>query len=105
MLLQMPVVLRGIRLGEVESVLLDVDEPRILGFDVRCGDGGNRFLPFGATRRRNGVLEVDSALTLLEASELAFYRTHGRSLAAAPDLGDAVVEPGGVLVIPLRPRC
>ena len=104
-LLQKPVILRGIRLGEVESLLLDADEPRILGFDVRCGDGGNRFLPFAAARRRDGVIEVDSALTLLEGSELAFYQRRGRSLAVAPDLAEAVVEPGGALVIPLRPRC
>jgi hypothetical protein len=100
-LLRTPVVLRGIRLGEVESVLLDADEPRILGFDVLCGDGGNRFLPFGAARRRDGVIEVDSALTLLEARELEFYRSRGRSLATAPELGDAVVHEGGALVTPI----
>ena len=104
-MLQKPVLLRGIRLGEVEGLLLDAEEPRIIGFDIRCGDGANRFLPFAATRRRDGVIEIDSALTLLEASELEFYRRRGRSLAVAPDLADAVVEAGGALVVPLRPRC
>ena len=51
------------------------------------------------------MIEIDSALTLLEASELEFYRRRGRSLAVAPDLADAVVEAGGALVVPLRPRC
>jgi hypothetical protein len=100
-LLRQPVVLRGIRLGEIEAVLLDAAEPRVLGFDVLCGDGKSRFLPFGAARPREGAVEIDSSLTLLEARELAFYRERGRSLAAAPELGDAVVEPDGGLVTPL----
>ena len=95
----MPVVLRGIRLGEVESVLLDAEEPRILGFDVLCGDGANRFLPFGASRPRAGAIETDSSLTLLESRELDFYRLRGRSLAAAPELADALVDAEGALVV------
>lgn len=94
-------VLRGIRLGEIEGILLDADEPRILGFDVICGDGANRFLPFGAARPRNGAVEIDSALTLLEARELEFYRQRGRTLAAAPELADALVDEAGALVTPL----
>jgi hypothetical protein len=104
-LLRQPVVLRGIRLGEIESILLDAEEPRVLGFDVLCGDGANRFLPFGAARPRAGAIEIDSSLTLLEARELAFYRERGRSLAAAPELGDAIVEADGYLVTPLSAAC
>jgi hypothetical protein len=103
-LLRLPVVLRGIRLGEVETVLLDAEEPRILGFDVLCGDGANRFLPFGAARMHDGVVETESSLTLLEPRELDFYRARGRSLAAAPELADAVVDPAGALVVPLSAR-
>jgi hypothetical protein len=95
------VVLRGIRLGEIEGVLLDAEEPRVLGFDVLCGDGANRFLPFGAARPREGAIEIDSSLTLLDAPELEFYRERGRSLAAVPELGDAIVEASGALVPPL----
>jgi hypothetical protein len=98
------VVLRGIRLGEIENVVLDGEEPRVLGFDVLCGDGMNRFLPFGAARRRDGIVEVDSSLTLLEGRALDFYLSRGRSLAAAPELADAVVEQGGALVRPLSAR-
>lgn len=94
-------VLRGIRLGEIEGILLDADEPRILGFDVLCGDGANRFLPFGAARPRDGAVEIDSSLTLLEARELEFYGQRGRTLAAAPELGDALVGEAGTLVTPL----
>jgi PRC-barrel domain len=100
-LLRQPVVLRGLRLGEIENVLLDAEEPRVLGFDILCGDGGNRFLPFGAARPHNGAIEIDSSLTLLEARELEFYRQRGRSLAAAPELADAIVGVDGALATPL----
>ena len=41
MLLRVPVLTRGIRLGEVENVLLDAEEPRILGLEIHCGDGAS----------------------------------------------------------------
>jgi hypothetical protein len=50
-------------------------------------------------------VELDSALTLLDPAELQFYRANGRSLASAPALGEAIVEPDGVLVVPLAARC
>lgn len=92
---------RGIRLGEVENVLLDAEEPRILGFEVRCGDDSSRFLPFTTARRAAHGIEVDSTFMLLDARELEFYRAHGRTLASVPELADARIEPDGALVIPL----
>jgi hypothetical protein len=103
-LLRAPVLTRGIRLGEVESVLLDAAEPRILGLEVRCGDGANRFLPFSTARRGDHGIEIDSTFTLLDARELVFYRAHGRSLASVPELAEARIEPDGALVIPLSAR-
>lgn len=97
--------MRGIRLGEVDSVLLDADEARVLGFDVLCGDGSNRFLPFATARFGRGRIEIDSTLTLLDERELEFYRSRGRSLVRAPELSDAVVDGNGGLVIPLSGRC
>jgi hypothetical protein len=104
-LLRAPVLVRGIRLGEVENVILDAEVARILGLDVLCGDGFNRFLPFATARLNGTAVETDSALTLLDRRELDFYRANGRTLAAAPELADAVVEPGGALVVPLPARC
>lgn len=98
-------LVRGIRLGEVEAVLLDADAPRVIGLDVLCGDGANRFLPFSTARSNGTGIEIDSTLTLLDERELQFYRARGRSLAAAPELADAVVEPGGALTVPLSTRC
>ncbi|MGZ8783516.1 MAG: hypothetical protein ACXWZB_08475 [Gaiellaceae bacterium] len=105
MLLREPVLVRGIRLGEVESVLLDSTEARILGFDVLCGDGANRFLPFATARKGAHGIEIDSALTLLGARELEFYRSRSRSLASAPEFADARIEADGALVLPLSARC
>jgi len=99
------VLVRGIRLGEVEGVLLDADAPRILGFDVLCGDGANRFLPYSTARPNGNGIEIDSALTLLDARELEFYRERGRPLARVPELADALVELGGALVVPGTARC
>ena len=81
-LLNRRVVLRGIELGRVADVILELEADRPLGLDVACGDGANRFLPMAAIARRGEEIEVDSPLTLLEPAELAFYRLHGRSLRA-----------------------
>ena len=103
-MLRTPVLTRGIRLGEVENVLLDVEEPRILGLEVRCGDGASRFLPFATARRSNLGIEIDSTFTLLDARELEFYRAHGRTLASVSELAEARIEPDGALAIPLSAR-
>jgi len=105
MLVRAPVLVRGIRLGEVEAVLLDPLAPRILGLDVRCGDGTNRFLPYTTARVRGERIEIDSTLTLLDEQELAFYRSRGRPLTAVPELVDALVAPDGGLEGPLPARC
>jgi hypothetical protein len=104
-LLRAPVFVRGIRLGEVESVLLDASAPRILGLDVLCGDGTNRFLPYSIARPAGQAIEIDSTLTLLDERELEFYRSRGRPLAAVPELAEALVESDGELVVPFPARC
>jgi sporulation protein YlmC with PRC-barrel domain len=64
MLLRVPVLTRGIRLGEVENVILDAEEPRILGLEVHCGDGARRFLPFATARRAEHRIGPDGALVI-----------------------------------------
>jgi hypothetical protein len=104
-LVRAPVFVRGIRLGEVENVLLHANAPRILGLDVLCGDGSNRFLPFAAARLGSEAIEVGNALALLDGQEVDFYRSRGRSLASVPELADALVARDGGLVVPLPARC
>ena len=103
-LLRVPVLTRGIRLGEVGSVLLDAEEPRILGLEVLCGDGASRFLPFSTARRGSQGIEIDSTFTLLDSRELEFYRAHSRPLGSVPDLAHARIEPDGALLVPLSPQ-
>ncbi|HEY7793429.1 MAG TPA: PRC-barrel domain-containing protein [Gaiellaceae bacterium] len=100
-----PVFVRGIRLGEVENVLLDEEASRILGLEVFCGDGSSRFLPYSTAHATGSGLEVASTLTLLDARELDFYRRRGRTFASVPELADAVVGPEGTLIVPLEARC
>jgi hypothetical protein len=104
-LVRAPVFVRGIRLGEVENVLIHAETPRILGLDVLCGDGANRFLPYAAARLTGTAIEVGNALTLLDEEELEFYRRRGRALTAVPELADAHVTADGALVVPFPARC
>jgi hypothetical protein len=77
------VVTDGIELGRVVDVILDESGQRPVGFDVLCGDGSHRFLPFAIAHVRDEDVEVDSSLMLLEREQLDFYRAHGRALRSA----------------------
>jgi len=89
-LLQLPVRLRGIRLGGPVDLLLDPTEWRALGLVVLCGDESTRFLVFAAVDLREDAIDVPSALLLLE--DVEFYRHRSRSLRGL--LGDVVVSGG-----------
>ena len=78
-LLNRRVVTRGIELGRVVDVILD-QAGRPIGLDVRCRDGGRRFLPLATARIDKEYVEVDSPLMLLETDQLDFYRFRGRAL-------------------------
>jgi len=94
-LLQLPVRLNGIRLGQPVDLLLDPAEWRALGFVVHCGDGSSRFLVFAAADLREDAIDVSSALLLLE--DVEFYRDRSRSLRdlLGTELRDLLVTPGG----------
>jgi sporulation protein YlmC with PRC-barrel domain len=85
--------MHGIELGRAVDVVLDLDAGRVLGLEVRCGDGAARFLPLAATRVHDGEIAIGSPLILLD--EIAFYRTRGRSLGALR--GAEVNSAGGAL--------
>lgn len=96
-LLQLPVQLRGIRLGRPVDLLLDPAEWRALGFVVLCGDESSRFLVFAAADLREEAIGLPSALVLLE--DVEFYRDRSRSLRAllAGELRDLLVRPDGTV--------
>jgi hypothetical protein len=77
-LLQLPVQLHGIKLGQPVDVLLDEDGTTVLGIVVLCGDDVERFLALPAADIRADEIAVDSAFLLLE--DVDFYRQRGRSL-------------------------
>jgi hypothetical protein len=89
-LLQLPVRLRGIRLGRPVDLLLDAAEWRALGFVVLCGDESLRFLVFPGAELEDDAIHVRSALVLLE--DVEFYRARSRSLRDL--LGGDVVSGG-----------
>ena len=72
-----PVRLHGILLGRPVDLLLDAGARRVVGFVVESGDDAPRFLPFAASQPHEGVIEVASALMLLD--DVAFYRKRGVS--------------------------
>jgi len=94
-LLQLPVRLHGIRLGQPVDLLLDPVEWRALGFVVHCGDEGSRFLVFAAADLLEDAIDVSSVLLLLE--DVGFYRDRSRSLRdlLGDELRDLLVTPDG----------
>jgi len=108
-LLRTPVRLRGIHLGYVADLVLDVERRRALGFEVACGDEERRFLPLSVASVDGREIKVSSPLVLLNASELTFYTTRGstflalrgttvvRDRAAVGRLDDLVLSADGVI--------
>jgi hypothetical protein len=94
--LQLPVSLRGIKLGRPTDLLLDADTRYAVGYVVRCGDESQRFLPYAASQTSEQEIAVASALMLLE--DVAFYVK--RSVSFRSLLGGEVARngrPAGVL--------
>jgi hypothetical protein len=79
-LLQLPVQLHGIRLGQPVDVLLAKDSDRAVGLVVLCGDEVERFLVLETADVRDDEIAVGSAFLLLE--DVDFYRERSRSLRA-----------------------
>ena len=90
--LALPVRLHGIQLGRLVEALLDPISDRVLGFEVQCGDGEQRFLPFAVAEVRPEEISVGSALRLIDERELDWYRRHTRRLSqlgyAEPWIGE-----------------
>jgi hypothetical protein len=95
-LLSLPVRMHGIQLGTPVDALLDERADRLLGFEVLCGDGARRFLPFSVARLRANEIALESALTLIDERDLGFYRRHSRRLAEAGYEDPWVDDEGGI---------
>ena len=90
--LQLPVRLRGIKLGRPVDILLDLEAWNTLGFVVLCGDESRRFLPFAASLVADDEIAVGSALMLLE--DAGFYEKRGVSFRSilGTELGEALIR-------------
>lgn len=95
-LLSLPVRMHGIHLGTPIDALVDARADRLLGFEVLCGDGARRFLPFAVARVEADQIALDSALTLIDERDVAYYRRNSRRLAEAGYEDPWVDEDGGI---------
>src|SRR5436853_2547074 len=82
-LLSLPVRMRGIQIGTPVGALLDRVVDQVLGFEVLCGDGALRFLPFTVARVGADEIALESALMLIDERDVDYYRRNSRSLADA----------------------
>ena len=91
-----PVRLHGIQLGRPVEALLDPHADRLLGFEVRCGDGERRFLPFSVAERSPGRDRRRLGAPLIDERELDWYRRHARRLSELGYAEPWIGEHGGV---------
>src|SRR5829696_5245520 len=94
-LLERPVMLEDIRLGEPTDAVLDSESLRVVGLEVECDDGVRRFLPLAAARIREDHVAVGSALLLLDEDVRGFYRR--RTLMFGSLVGSPVERSGRLL--------
>jgi hypothetical protein len=94
--LALPVRLHGIQLGKPVDVFVDRLVDRVLGFEVACGDGAHRFLPFPVARLAADEISVQSALMMIDERDLDFYRRNSRRLAEL-GLADPWIDEDGNL--------
>jgi hypothetical protein len=95
-LLSLPVRMHGIDLGTPVEALVDARVDRLLGFEVLCGDGERRFLPFAVARLQASEIALESALTLIDERDLGYYRRNARRLAEAGYADPWIDEEGGL---------
>jgi hypothetical protein len=86
------VLLHGIPLGRPVDLLLDRDDLRVVGLDIRCGDEVHRFLPLATAVFDEEEITIRSPLVLLEEEERAFYES--RTFALGSLRGSSVVRAG-----------
>ncbi len=74
-LLGKAVRLRGINLGHVVDVFVDLQPLRAVGLQVRSPDGQERLVPFALAVVTEEGVEVASPFSLLDEPEVDFYRS------------------------------
>jgi hypothetical protein len=95
-LLELPVRLNGIQLGRPVDALVDLEDDRLIGFELLCGDDAKRFLPFAVARVGEAEIAVESALILIDERDLDFYLRRSRRLSELA-YADPVVDERGAI--------
>jgi len=95
-LLALPVRIHGIQLGRPVDALLDPSLDRVVGFEIACGDGARRFLPYAVCRIGTEEIAAASALSLVDERQLAYYRENSRPLSELA-LADPWVDEAGIV--------
>ncbi|MFL5961297.1 MAG: hypothetical protein ACJ757_00190 [Gaiellaceae bacterium] len=103
-LLSLPVRMHGIQLGIPVDALLDARIDRLLGFEVLCGDGARRFLPFAVARLQADEIALESALTLIDERDIDYYRRNSRRLIEAGYDDPWIDEDGRLYPLSTAPR-
>lgn len=97
-LLNLPVRVRGIKLGRPVDLIVDRERSRALGFDVLCGDEAHRFLPFAVAAVRDDEIEIFTPLVLLDFGQVGFYREQADWLREQDhELRELLVDEDGAL--------
>ncbi|MGH3011734.1 MAG: hypothetical protein ACRDLZ_01140 [Gaiellaceae bacterium] len=73
-----------VRLGAAVDALFDESLARLLGLEVRGGDGAHRFLPFPACEVKGDRLAIESPLVVLDR-ELGFHHAGGNTFSDLRD--------------------
>jgi hypothetical protein len=95
-LLHLPVRVQGAELGRPTDVLLDLERLQVVGLDVRCERGGQRFLPLAAAVLSSEEISAPSSLSLLD--EIAYYSERNASLRSLRgSTVDVAGRPAGTL--------
>jgi hypothetical protein len=88
--------MHGIQLARPVDALVDAHADRVVGFEILCGDGAHRFLPYAVADVQHNEISVASALTLLDEGDLAYYRPRTRRVAELAFSDPWVDEDGSV---------
>jgi hypothetical protein len=84
-LVGLPCRVRGQRIGEVVSVIVDADVVRVLGLEIRFTDDRRLFLPWVAVELDDDGVDVRSAFLLVDAGD-SYTRRGARALSKPAEL-------------------
>jgi hypothetical protein len=89
-----PCRVRGVRIGDVASVIVDGDVTRVLGLEVRDKDRRRLFLPWVAVELEDDGVDVRSAYLLVDAGD-SYTRRGAHGVSDPAELAALCVDDRG----------